>query len=244
MGVYFGGSSVCFIRKFTAFSLVLVLQGQAVLSEPRTVLVELFTSQGCSSCPPADAILEKLSNRNDVVALAFHVDYWDYIGWKDSFADPIFSKRQKTYARLASRKGVYTPQFMVHGHTAVAGSNSKTLTDEILKAAKQKSKFKVLFEELDNEVRVNLIKVRPSSRIAADILAIYFTPKKTVKIQSGENSGRVMTYSNVVRNIVKLGEWDGLNRWSKLMPQVANQGLAVVIQSKGQGKVIAVAKLK
>jgi hypothetical protein len=93
----------------------LIILSAPSLAQDRPVLVELFTSQGCSSCPPADALLHKLARRDDVVALALHVDYWDYIGWKDTFAKAAHSARQRAYAREAGRRMVYTPQMIING---------------------------------------------------------------------------------------------------------------------------------
>ena len=95
------------------------------------VMVELFTSQGCSSCPPADALLAELADRDDVIAMALHVDYWDYIGWKDKFADPAFTKRQKLYAYAAGTRTIYTPQMIVNGREHVVGSKPMKLADLI-----------------------------------------------------------------------------------------------------------------
>ena len=95
------------------------------------VVVELFTSQGCSSCPPADALLDRLSSRNNVLALSLHVDYWDYIGWKDKFASPAHTARQQAYARAAGRRSVYTPQMIINGLDDVAGTAPMDVADMI-----------------------------------------------------------------------------------------------------------------
>ena len=111
---------------------VLVFAATSVSSQDRpVVVVELFTSQGCSSCPPADALLERLSGRNDVIALSLHVDYWDYIGWKDKFASLAHTKRQQAYARAGGRRSVYTPQMIVNGLDDVAGTAPMDVVDMI-----------------------------------------------------------------------------------------------------------------
>lgn len=232
------------IGKIAAFTIFIIAAGQSYASERLPVLVELFTSQGCSSCPPADAILGEMSKRVDVVALAFHVDYWDYIGWKDSFAHPSFSKRQKTYARLASRTAVYTPQFMVQGQESIAGSNLQELESAIARASQSKLGYKIKLGTESNHVRVTLIEALPLRRIQADVFAIYFSPQLKVAIKSGENSGRVITYSNVVTKVERIGQWDGLKAWSKTISQRPDQNVAIIVQSKGQGKVIAVSKMR
>ena len=103
----------------------------AAAAADRPVVVELYTSQGCSSCPPADAILAELADREDVIALAFHVDYWDYIGWKDIFADPANTLRQRNYARVAGARSVYTPQMIVDGQDHVVGTKPMKLAEHI-----------------------------------------------------------------------------------------------------------------
>ena len=104
---------------------VLMAVAGIAAAESRPVVVELFTSQGCSSCPPADAFLHELSQRDDVIALALHVDYWDYIGWKDIFAQPAFTKRQKAYAKAGGRRSVYTPQMIIGGQDHVVGTHEE-----------------------------------------------------------------------------------------------------------------------
>ena len=110
-----------------------MLAGSALWAQTSPVVVELFTSQGCSSCPPADAMLHKLAERDDVIALALHVDYWDYIGWKDEFAVPAYTKRQRGYARTNGRRMIYTPQMVINGQDDVIGAKPMDVSDLIQK---------------------------------------------------------------------------------------------------------------
>ena len=179
-----------------------------------------------------------------MLALAFHVDYWDYIGWKDSFAHPIFSKRQKTYARLASQTAVYTPQFMINGQTAVAGSEPNKLRREISKSLQIKNQIQIALSSAGNQVQIDLSEAKPARAFKADVLAIYFIPEAKVAIERGENSGRVINYSNIVTKIEKLGQWNGQSAWRKSILSKPDQNIAVIVQLVGQGKVIAAAKLR
>src|SRR5690348_4653604 len=106
-----------------------VLPIQTAIAAPRPIVVELFTSQGCSSCPPADALLNELAQRPDVVALGFHVDYWDYLGWKDPLSAPGSTQRQRDYARLLNQPTIYTPEMVIDGHLQLVGSDRTAVLD-------------------------------------------------------------------------------------------------------------------
>lgn len=240
LGVY----SLSSIQKIVVGFIISFWAVQAYAAERAPVLIELFTSQGCSSCPPADALLKHLSKKPNVVALAFHVDYWDYIGWKDSFAQSSFSKRQKTYARLASRTAVYTPQFMINGQTAIAGSEPRALKKEISKSSQRDQTVQISLRSDGNQVQINLNSKMNQKAFKADVLAVYFIPEARVAIDRGENSGRVMNYSNIVTKIEKIGQWNGQSVMRKTIFSKPDQNLAVIVQLVGQGKVIAASKLR
>ncbi len=241
---YFGASLLFTIKKIVVGFIIAFWASHLLADERAPVLVELFTSQGCSSCPPADIILTGLSNNPNVVALAFHVDYWDYIGWKDSFADPSFSQRQKIYARLASQTAVYTPQFMINGQTAIAGSKPNKLKREISKSLQRKQFFEIAFKSAGDQVQVKVNAAESAEAFRADILAIYFIPEARVKIERGENSGRVMNYSNIVTKVKNLGQWDAQEPWHKTILSKPDQNIAVIVQLVGQGKVVAASILR
>jgi len=231
------------IRKIAVGFIISLWASQLYADERASVLIELFTSQGCSSCPPADSLLKDLSKKPNVVALAFHVDYWDYIGWKDSFAHPSFSKRQKTYARLASRTAVYTPQFMINGQTAVAGTEPRILKSEISKFSQKNHSVFITLNSLGNQVQVDLSRAGSHKAFTADVLAVYFIPEARVAIERGENSGRIVNYSNIVTKIEKIGQWDGQSDLRKTISSKPDQNIAVIVQLVGQGTVIAASKL-
>lgn len=177
-------------------------------SATQPVVVELFTSQGCSSCPPADAMLSRLAQQPDVLPLSYHVDYWDYLGWADSFAKPEFTDRQEAYARAAGERSVYTPQMIVGGsETAVAPGPTQLmgLIDSRRFAATTVS---VMREPTE---RGEVIELSPLSELGGqiDIMLVRYVPERQVDLTEGENRGRSMTYTNVVLGTQHLTTWDG-----------------------------------
>ena len=166
------------------------------------VVVELFTSQGCSSCPPADRLLGELAERRDIVALAFHVDYWDYIGWKDAFAAPEMTARQKAYARAFGRRGVYTPQAVIDGATHEVGSDRLALEQAIGAARRH--------EAVEMRFRGNVLVVGAGRAPgAATLWLACWDRQHEVAVGAGENAGRHLAYHHVVRHLARLGSWDG-----------------------------------
>lgn len=182
-----------------AFAALLSLLPLNAAADP--VVVELFTSQGCSSCPPADEMLGELAERGDVIALSLHVDYWDWIGWADTFADPAHTARQRAYAAAAGSTVVYTPQFVIGGATQIAGPRGMKLMEAV--RAHQDATGDVL--GVDDAGRLTLAETgAPARLILATVL-----PEAEVAIGRGENAGRVFRYHRIVRDWQVLGEWDG-----------------------------------
>ena len=207
------------------------------------VMVELFTSQGCSSCPPADALLAELADREDVIAMALHVDYWDYIGWKDKFADPAFTKRQKLYAYAAGTRTIYTPQMIVNGREHVVGSKPMKLADLIERHKRTTQTAQVALDRRGDTVS---IRVTAKGRAAGDsvIRLAVLTPGETVEIKRGENAGRTLTYRNIVRDIVDLAEWDGNSTFSRSVKVPKGTIAVVFVQADGMGPILAAARAK
>lgn len=206
----------------------------------RPVLLELFTSQGCSSCPPADAVLRALSSRRDVLALGFHVDYWDALGWVDPFASPAFTARQHAYARQHGFQ-VYTPQLVVDGATALIGSRGGQAEDEIIAAAARRQEAPATISRDGHRVRASLGKTAQAGAAGA-VWLISFDRERATEIRSGENAGKRIVYSNVVRSIRKLADWSNtpLLLDEKLAADERGERLALVVQGLG-GTVWAVA---
>tara|TARA_R110000868_G_scaffold37785_6_gene133231 strand:+ start:62 stop:763 length:702 start_codon:yes stop_codon:yes gene_type:complete len=219
----------------TLFGLGLALAAQpaqAVGKPP--VIVELFTSQGCSSCPPADAFLADLAQRTDVLPLAFHVDYWDYIGWKDTLGDPAFTARQRHYSAAFKNRGVYTPQMIINGLSEGVGSRRGEINAKI--NAAQKTGLPVTLTRAGDILTVASDKDTKLDKAAALIL-IRYTPSENVTIKRGENSGRTISYKNIVRDIIPLGKWDGTATTYTLPPLGADAYVAL-LQSANPGPVL------
>ncbi|WP_162917068.1 DUF1223 domain-containing protein [Dongia deserti] len=175
---------------------------------PAPMVVELFTSEGCSSCPPADALLGELTQRQYVLPLSFHVDYWDYIGWKDRFADPVFTKRQRAYAEAQGSSMVYTPQMIVAGAIDVVGSDRKAVEKALKKAYTRNTMYRIqVMREKDGRVMVQF----PEAPIGVPATVWLVTYQKSAEshVKAGENAGRSLMTYNVVRSLQKVGMWYG-----------------------------------
>lgn len=173
------------------------------------VVVELFTSQGCSTCPPADAMLSQLAGEPGVLPLSFHVDYWDYLGWADEFAQPAFTQRQEAYAHAQGERSVYTPQMIVDGYdTAVAPGPAQLMA--LIDANRfQPAMLSVQRKPVkDGEV----IELVPLSDLGGpvDISLVRYVPERQVEMTAGENRGRTVTYTNVVLALDELANWNGV----------------------------------
>lgn len=184
-----------------------------VLAEPAKApvgVVELFTSQGCSSCPPADAVFSELVAKGDVVALAYHVDYWDYLGWRDTLGKPENTARQYEYMKAFKAQSVYTPQAVINGRKHVNGASRYDIERAIgeLQAANGGLNVKVKATERGSSL---MIEADAASGLPgeAEVLLVYFDPPTAIQIDSGENSGTALTYWNAVTSIQVAGMWHG-----------------------------------
>jgi hypothetical protein len=210
--------------------------GQAASAEPRAV-IELFTSQGCSSCPPADALLGKLAHDPNVIALSLPIDYWDYIGWKDTLALPGHANRQKAYSRMrGDRAGVYTPQAIVNGAAQALGSDASDIEHAITQTHHNSETLSIplSLSAADDRVTVNA----PAAKAPDEHGEVWLCPVSSaveVAIGRGENHGRTITYHNAVRRWIKLGEWNGTPAtWTVPLKEVKTTGVdavAVLLQS-------------
>jgi hypothetical protein len=185
------------------------LAGAAVASPQPKAVVELFTSQGCSSCPPADEFLRELAARPEIIALTLPVDYWDYLGWKDTLAQAAFTARQRNYASARNDKQVYTPQVVVNGVKPIVGSDRDKIESVVAKSVSNGAPpVTVGVSETGATVT---IEVGPAigTVSAAEVWLLPVAKAREVAIGRGENKGRTITYANVVRGMVKLGDWSG-----------------------------------
>ncbi|HLH49428.1 MAG TPA: DUF1223 domain-containing protein [Roseiarcus sp.] len=185
--------------------------GLAAEASPVKAVVELFTSQGCSSCPPADRILAELARDPDTLAISLPVDYWDYIGWKDTLAEPVYTARQRAYARTSGRGEVYTPQAIINGVADAVGSDRAQIATAEAQTLKRPDVLStpLSVSEQGGSIAIS-IGAAPSGRsYKAGVYLIALASKRTVAIKRGENAGSTLTYSNVARAITKIGEWTG-----------------------------------
>ena len=173
----------------------------------RSVVVELFTSQGCSSCPPADAFLTELRSMPGVVAMTYHVDYWDYLGWKDTFGAPEYSQRQYDYSRTRGDMDVYTPQMIVDGAEHFVGSNRATVLDAIKKAQAKPAGVPMTLTDKGSELVVTVDAAEGMAECMVWLMPI--VPRASVKILKGEIAGQTIEYHNIVRALIPAGTWSG-----------------------------------
>ncbi len=204
----------------------------------RSVVVELYTSQGCSSCPAADKILKSLKQQGNIIALSLNVDYWDYLGWKDDLALAGNSKRQRNYAKIMRSRHVYTPQLMIDGKMDVVGSRRSQVDSAIATYSRTE-------DEAQIDARVSgdtiLFSVTPSAQTNGNavIWLVGFDDTVIKNIGGGENHGRSIEYSNVVREWREVGRWDGkssLNLQSR-KPK-GEGGFAIIVQEGEVGPIL------
>ncbi|MGO8798137.1 MAG: DUF1223 domain-containing protein [Roseiarcus sp.] len=174
-------------------------------------VVELFTSQGCSSCPPADRILSRLARDPATLAMSFPVDYWDYIGWKDTLAQPSYTARQKAYASASGKGEVYTPQAIVNGLADAVGSDLEAIEQAERDTQKRGGVLSVPLSIAEREGRIDISvgAAGAGSPQNAGVYLVALASSRTVTVQRGENAGSTLTYSNVVRGMTKVGDWNG-----------------------------------
>lgn len=208
-----------------------------------TVVVELYTSQGCPFCPPADGFFTTLAERDDILPLALHVDYWDYIGWADTFADPHFTERQKDYARKRDKSSVYTPQIVVQGTDALVGSRTHEVMESIISHMRQPDRLNVSLAREAGTLRVSLAPTEQDTGLC-EVYLVRYEPSATVAIERGENAGREITYVNIVTEWRRIGSWDGAGE-TVIEADLGDgdQSIAVVVQSAGMGPVMGAARL-
>jgi hypothetical protein len=222
----------------------LLLGSGAARADERPVVVELFTSQGCSSCPPADDFFEGLAAREDVLALALHVDYWDYIGWTDTFASPENTARQRGYARAGGRKMVFTPQMIVNGADSVVGTRFREVTALIDRHRAQGANG--LSAELRRDgAKLHLVARAQSPRtMPLTVQLARYLPEETVEITRGENAGRTITYRNIVTELIEVAEWDTHAPLDLVIDWPEEAPVAVLLQYPDFGTIEAVARLR
>lgn len=201
-------------------------------------VIELFTSQGCSSCPAADALLGKLATGGNVIPLTLAVDYWDYLGWRDTLGRPENTARQKDYAKSFGSRSVYTPQAVVNGRADVNGADLAAIDGKLdsLADAGEGLSVPISVRHDGDSLVVETGEGRPDAR--AHVLVVYYAPAKPVVIDEGENGGRTITYWNAVSDVDTAGMWHGAaTRYELPASEMARKGAggcAILLQSVGK----------
>jgi len=201
-------------------------------ADPRAV-VELFTSQGCSSCPPADKIIGELAKDPSIIALSMPIDYWDYLGWKDTLADARFSARQKAYSQMRGDRDVYTPQVVVNGSLHMIGSDRAGIESAIsdTKRADGVMSVPVTMTQSGKQITVSVAASNKGTAAAHGEVWIGAVSKAIpISIGRGENRGREITYHNVVRNLLKVGDWNGnAGSWTVPLENISREGVDAAV---------------
>lgn len=213
-------------------------------AEPRLTVVELYTSQGCPACPAADALLAELADRPNILALSFHVDYWDYIGWTDPFAKEVYSRRQQRYLEQLRLPYVYTPQMVVDGKLHASGSRQREVETNIERARELKQgRVAVAVTRIsDGQVRIQIPGSDALYRGEADIMLVRFDEKHVTDVTRGENKGKTLTNYNVVRLLRPVADWNG--EAVDMVMRLQDIGgadpayCAIFVQERGQGRIL------
>ncbi len=210
--------------------------GGSSLAATRPTVIELYTSEGCSSCPPADQLLETLSHRPDVLALAFHVRYWDSLGWPDRFALALADDRQNRYARRLALPTVFTPQLVVDGERSFVGSDQRSIVPALAAAHQGPA---ITLQVTAERLQIRIGDAHGSA--GSDVLLLALLPQTSTAIGRGENGGRTLREVNVVRAEIALGSWNGTAQSyvvaRSALPADAT-ALAVLVQQPGQGGIL------
>lgn len=205
------------------------------------IVLELFTSQGCSSCPPADRLLGELAGEPDLLALAYHVDYWNYIGWTDPFSAPEMTERQRGYVRAMGLRSLYTPQLVIDGEADLVGSRAAEVRAEISRRrSKGRGREPVPLGLLAKEGKIE-IAVGAAAGGAGDLRLVGYDARRVTEVKRGENAGRTLTEANMVRFHRRIDEWRGAATAFRLdmgsLPAPVDR-LAVLLQAPGQGPIL------
>jgi hypothetical protein len=230
--------TVGFASLIAAASLAGLAWSSPAAADPRAVM-ELFTSQGCSSCPPADKLLGEIAERKDVLALSLPVDYWDYLGWKDTLASHDYSERQREYAQSRGDGDVYTPQAVINGSQGIVGSDRLAVETALKRATEQGFPVAIALTAGDDAVTVKIGAAAGAVAGRGTIWLVMYDRSVTVPIERGENSGHTLTYSNVVRKLRPIAMWKGETMTIDLPRSEMNQAkverCAVLLQSEKAG---------
>ena len=230
------------MRHFVSAACGLWLAAAASVQAEPVVVVELYTSQGCSSCPPADEFVAMLAANPQILPLALHVDYWDYIGWEDKFANPKFTDRQKAYAKAVGSRTIYTPQLIIGGADRIEGF-APDETAERLRAHLEAGMPVRLTVTRDGDRLVIRAEADPSLDGPIRVQLVRYKPEETVTIERGENAGKTISYSNIVTSWERLEDWSGQEPLEVTAPFIGDEPGAVILQEQGPAAILAAVRI-
>ncbi len=233
------------MRKFLIALVVAIFAAGGTVSPAAAgetrIVVELFTSQGCSSCPPADEFLGELARRDDVLALSFHVDYWNYLGWRDPFSSAVATERQRSYRRTLGKRYVYTPQMVVNGAGQAVGSNRSEVLGQI-EAARSMRTVNISVSHAGGGRATVRIAGGPRQTPAAAVWLMFYDNRKVTEIRRGENDGVTLVNTNVVRVLKRVGSWSGkpmtIDLSLKDLGAEGRDTCALIVQQGGNGPIL------
>ncbi|MHA1128562.1 MAG: DUF1223 domain-containing protein [Alphaproteobacteria bacterium] len=203
----------------------------------QNVVVELFTSQGCSSCPPADEVLRELALEDDVIVLGWHVDYWDYLGWKDEFSRSENTERQMGYRDRWNLRTLYTPQAVIHGEAQIVGSDERKIRMYVDQFLAEKTMLEIGVNTSGDTANIKVSAL--AARLpAADIFLVRIIPDAATSIHRGENAGRTINYVNVVEEMIWIADWNGRSDVNVRTSFMGGSKYVVLVQAKDFGPVL------
>jgi hypothetical protein len=230
------------MRHFVSAACGVWLAAAAQVQAEPVVVVELYTSQGCSSCPPADEFVAMLASNPQILPLALHVDYWDYIGWADMFAQEKFTDRQRAYARAIGSRTIYTPQLIIGGADRIEGFAPDETADR-LRAHLEAGQTVRLTVTRQGDRLVIHAEADPPLTEPVRVQLVRYRPEETVTIERGENAGKTITYTNIVTSWERLEDWSGREPLEVSAPFDGDEPGAVIVQQDGPAAILAAARI-
>jgi len=219
------------MKKLFLISAALLISASASAAEQPSSVVELFTSQGCSSCPPANRFVSSLTDDGDKLVLSYGVTYWDYLGWKDTFGDPEFTKRQRQYGRALGVSNVYTPQIVLNGSAHSPRYSQKDVDSMPLPSAKPAAEFSL--------TETGLLVTSAAEKDARLVIVSFMPGEQSVPVKRGENGGRTLKLANVVTDVAPVN-WNGTQVETKIKPE-AGQAYAALFHDSKTSKIVTAA---
>ena len=231
------------MRHFVSAACGMWLGCAAPVGAEPVVVVELYTSQGCSSCPPADEFLAMLASDPRILPLALHVDYWDYIGWADKFAQPKFTTRQKAYAHSVGSRSIYTPQLIIGGQDRIEGYAPQETEAQLKRHLSAPAVMQMTAQRTDDTLAIH-VDAQPGLDAPVQVQLVRYIPAETVTIERGENAGRTITYYNIVTSWEVVAEWTGEDPLDLTETVTGNQPTVVILQAPGPAAILAAVRVE